>query len=62
MQKLSCSLGGKNVSYLSVVRHGVARITPAHVTWVLVAPLTMMGDVIEAAAEETDEILNLARR
>lgn len=36
-------------------------ITPAHVTWVLLAPLTMMGDVIESAAEQTEEIFSLAK-
>jgi two-component sensor histidine kinase len=36
-------------------------ITPAHVTWVLVAPLTMMGDVIEPSAEQTEEIFSLAK-
>jgi hypothetical protein len=36
-------------------------ITPAHVTWVRLAPLTMMGDVIESAAEQTEEIFSLAK-
>jgi len=31
-------------------------ITPARATWVLVAPLTMMGDVIEPSAEQAEEI------
>jgi len=36
-------------------------ITPAHVTWVRLAPLAMMGDVIESAAEQTEEIFSLAK-
>jgi two-component sensor histidine kinase len=36
-------------------------ITPAQVTWVLLAPLTMMGDVIEPSAEQSEEIFSLAK-
>jgi two-component sensor histidine kinase len=36
-------------------------ITPASVTWVLVAPLSMMGDVLEPSAEQTEEIFSLAK-
>src|SRR5262249_7601776 len=35
---------------------GKLSITPARATWVLVAPLTMMGDVIEPSAEQAEEI------
>jgi two-component sensor histidine kinase len=40
---------------------GTLTITSARVTWVLVAPLMMMGDVVEAAADETEEVFSLAK-
>jgi len=40
---------------------GTLTITPARVTWVLVAPLTMMGDEVEPPDKETEDNFSLVK-
>jgi two-component sensor histidine kinase len=40
---------------------GTLTITPARVTWALVAPLTMMGDEVEPPDKETEDNFSLVK-